>query len=44
MTDRTIDEDTLKEILAEMWEVEKRLDRLHRKFVLAFDLREEKQG
>ena len=44
MTDRTIDEDTLKEILAEMWEVEKRLDRLHRKFVLAVDLREEKWG
>ena len=41
MTDRTIDEETLIEILAEMWEVERRLEKLHRKFVLAFDLPKE---
>ena len=37
MTDRTIDEDTLKEILAEMWDIERRLEKLHNKFVSACD-------
>jgi len=37
MTNRTIDEETLKEILAEMWDIERRLEKLHKKIVSAFD-------
>jgi len=46
MTDKTLDEKDLKEIFGDLWDLEDRLKKVHKKLVWAFDKRwlERKEG